>query len=36
MGVELMSARHAIGLLADVAAERVRQDDKWGGPEHDD
>lgn len=23
-------------VLADVAAERARQDDKWGGPEADD
>lgn len=28
--------RDALGLLAEVAEERLRQDDKWGGPEHDD
>lgn len=29
-------ARDALGLLAEVAEERMRQDGKWGGPAHDD
>jgi hypothetical protein len=29
-------ARDALGLLAEVAEERMRQDAKWGGAEHDD
>jgi hypothetical protein len=30
------NTRAALGLLAEVAAERTRQDAKWGGPGHDD
>lgn len=29
-------ARDALGLLAEVAQERMRQDAKWGGATHDD
>lgn len=25
-----------VGVLSEIAAERARQDGKWGGPEHDD
>ena len=28
--------RNALGLLAEVAEERMRQDAKWGGARHDD
>ncbi len=30
-----MSNEFRAGLLAEVDAERARQDEKWGGPEHD-
>jgi hypothetical protein len=30
------TTNQVISLLAEVSAERVRQDEKWGGAEHDD
>ena len=36
MSTEQTNTRAALGLLAEVAAEREHQDSKWGGPAHDD